>query len=115
VHQHEVGADIERISERDPAFVAAFSTPAERQMLESYAPVERQQWISRLWCAKEVLGKMMGTGVKPGPLAFEAQALLPDGILSMLHRPSGTTATVHTISTLPFMIALGIASSTSSA
>jgi hypothetical protein len=42
-------------------------------------------------------------------MAFEAQALQPYGTLSMLHRPSGTAATVCTVSTLPFIIALGIA------
>lgn len=109
VHPEQAGIDIERISERDAGFVAAFTTPAERSLLESCPQADRQQWLTRLWCAKEVLGKLMGTGVRPGPMAFEAQALQPYGTLSMLHRPSGTAATVCTVSTLPFIIALGIA------
>jgi 4'-phosphopantetheinyl transferase EntD len=115
VHREAAGVDIERISERDAGFIAAFTTPAERSLLEDCPPAERQQWLTRLWCAKEVFGKLMGTGVRPGPAAFEAQTLQPGGTLGMLHRPSGTAAMVHTISTLPFMIALGIASSPSSA
>ncbi|NTU64773.1 MAG: 4'-phosphopantetheinyl transferase superfamily protein, partial [Chloroflexi bacterium] len=55
-----VGADIERV---------AF-TPHEQQLLSS---VDRSEWATRLWCAKEAAGKAVGCGLIGGPRELEIQ------------------------------------------
>lgn len=104
IAQHaSVGVDIERIASRDDAFVRAISSDAEHALLdnlshnEALTKEQRDAWITRLWCAKEALGKWLGTGVEGAPHHFEATALDAGGHLHMRHRVSGREAQVSTL------------------
>lgn len=103
--QAAAGIDIERIAEHDTAFLHTISTESERALLAPFSGAARQQWITRLWCAKEVLGKLMGIGINQTPHHFEAQALGADGRIPMLHHGSGRRAHVTTVHDGNFMIA----------
>jgi phosphopantetheinyl transferase len=98
-----VGVDIERVASRDEAFLRTISSDAERAMLEhishaeSLMQVRRDAWVTRLWCAKEALGKWLGTGVEGAPQHFEATALESGGQLHMRHRGSAREAQVSTV------------------
>jgi phosphopantetheine--protein transferase-like protein len=58
-----VGADIERV---------AF-TSHEQRLLDSIDQDERGEWATRLWCAKEAVGKAIGRGLINGPRELEIQ------------------------------------------
>jgi phosphopantetheinyl transferase len=62
-HSGRVGVDIERIVERDEAFLKAFASEREREFLHSFPPEPRSEWTTRLWCAKEAVGKLLGSGI----------------------------------------------------
>lgn len=103
-----VGIDIEQVVARDGAFLAAFSSAAERGLLAGCAPAEHDAWVTRLWCAKEALGKRMGSGVDSAPQDFEAQALNADGSLHLRHRPSGVQARIATLCDGDMMLAVDV-------
>lgn len=106
-HGSAVGIDIERIVPRDAAFQAGFSSAAERALLPG-GPTDES--ITRLWCAKEVLGKLMGTGVAQSPLHYAAmrrEAGSGDaGGLLMRHAGSGRVANVASLRDGDFIYAL---------
>lgn len=78
-----VGVDVEVIHEHEPGFVDAFTTAAERELLASMAeegdPERVAEWVTRMWCAKEAVGKLLGTGVDDAPKRFEVIAANVDG------------------------------------
>jgi len=82
-----VGVDIERIAARDPSFLEAISTKAERGLLTDQhgggASDGADEWTTRLWCAKEAAGKLLGTGVDGAPRRFEAVAVGMDGVIQI--------------------------------
>ena len=67
-----VGVDAEIIGrvQRPESLVAAF-TPAERTWLEQGTALVRDEAVLRLWCAKEAAAKLLGTGLRGAPEAFE--------------------------------------------
>ncbi|WP_322042158.1 polyketide synthase dehydratase domain-containing protein [Paraburkholderia sp. J67] len=103
VQRAPVGVDIERIESRDEPFLRAIAGDAERALLDdlvrtdALTPAQRDAWVTRLWCAKEALGKWLGTGVEGAPHQFEATALESGGHLHMRHRGSGREAQVSTL------------------
>jgi phosphopantetheinyl transferase len=99
------GIDIERVVERDAAFTASFTSVQERRLLARWTGNERDDWTTRLWCAKEALGKRLGSGVAGAPQQFEAQALASDGTLRLRHHPSGNEADIVTVRDGDFVIA----------
>lgn len=82
-----VGVDIERIAARDPGFLDTIGTVAERALLTDRIgggdSDGADEWITRLWCAKEAAGKLLGTGVDGGPRRFEAVAVGMDGVIQI--------------------------------
>jgi len=86
-----VGVDLEPI-ERDPReFEALAFTSGERQMLADLGEPDRRLWSLRLWCAKESVGKAMGTGLRDGPHSIEASAIdRPAGAVVVSARNGGT-------------------------
>ena len=54
----EIGADIERIGEKDPALVTHCFDEEERQSIQT------QKDFFSAWCQKEALGKLRGFGIK---------------------------------------------------
>ena len=108
-HGDPVGIDIEPIVERNTDFLNAISSESERALLEVFSGIGLQEGVTRLWCAKEALGKLMGTGVDEAPQRFEAQGLSADGSFQMRHRSSGRQALVTSMRDGDVMIAFGIA------
>jgi phosphopantetheinyl transferase len=104
-HGEAVGVDIERIAARDAGFVQAFTTAHERSMIENFPEVERHLWTTRLWCAKEAAGKLLGTGVDGAPQAFEALQVESDGQIQIRHQGSAGSIRVKTVEDLGFIIA----------
>ena len=100
-----VGVDIERIAPRDVGFVQAFTTAKERDMIDAFPAAERDQWITRLWSAKEAVAKLLGRGFDGAPQSFEAVKIESDGRLQVWHRASRRSFCVQTIQDLGFIIA----------
>jgi phosphopantetheinyl transferase len=101
-----VGIDIEIITDRDEHFLETFATSQERERLaDFFGNEDRNAWITRLWCAKEATGKMIGTGVEPSPQQFEATDVNGNGAISILHHPTGSIVSVKTIQESNFIIA----------
>jgi len=111
--RHAVGIDIEAIAERDPTFLDAISSQAERALLAPLFQNARAEWIARLWCAKEVLGKLMGTGINQAPSNFEACAIdIGSGCLQMRHRCHDVRVQVMTVRDADFVLAFSLADRT---
>jgi 4'-phosphopantetheinyl transferase EntD len=89
-HHSAVGIDIERIVEHDAAFLSSIAAPAEAALLEGVPADEHAAWVTRLWCAKEALGKALGTGVRDSPRHYAAHALGENGSLEMRHAGRAT-------------------------
>jgi phosphopantetheine--protein transferase-like protein len=105
-HHERVGIDIEKIAQRQPEFLNAFTTQQERVMLGGVSPLERDAFITSLWCAKEAVGKCMGTGVHRAPQVFEAVDMHGDGKVTIKQRDSSQTYLVNTVRNQDFIIAI---------
>jgi phosphopantetheinyl transferase (holo-ACP synthase) len=108
-HERAVGVDIERIAQRDRHFLDAISTERERALLDDLVanepPNSMPEWITRLWCAKEAAGKLLGTGVDGAPQRFEATAIGADGILWILPRGGDNPVRAQTLRNGDFILA----------
>jgi phosphopantetheinyl transferase len=67
-----VGIDVETIEARSDSFLALAFSAEELALLPGHA---REEWIARAWAAKEVVGKVAGTGLKGNPRAFRLEAI----------------------------------------
>jgi phosphopantetheinyl transferase len=67
-----VGIDVETIEARSDSFLALAFSPGELELLPGHA---REEWIARAWAAKEVVGKVAGTGLMGNPRAFRLEAI----------------------------------------
>jgi acyl transferase domain-containing protein/phosphopantetheinyl transferase len=61
-----VGIDLERLTARPGGFAQAVLTDRERPLLAGLAEDVTEEWQLRCWCAKEAVGKAVGTGLVPG-------------------------------------------------
>lgn len=104
-HGEASGVDIERIAARDASFVQTFTTAPERDMIENFPEADRHTWTTRLWCAKEAAGKLLGRGVDGAPQAFEAIDLESSGLVEIRHRPGARLIHVKTVEDFGFIIA----------
>ncbi len=75
---HDVGIDLERVEPRTETFTTIAFTQAE---LELGSGRDRDEWMTRLWAAKEAVGKARGTGVTD-PKRLEAR-MTSDGRLAI--------------------------------
>ncbi|MGJ0509383.1 MAG: polyketide synthase dehydratase domain-containing protein [Methylocystis sp.] len=85
-HRAPVGVDLEHIIPRDAAFREAAFTPAECALLEQItqgSAAALEEWMTRLWCAKEATRKLLGGKLDGGPRKFVAVALFPDGTVKV--------------------------------
>jgi len=75
-----IGADVERISGRDDAFLLDFFTEAERSELASVAETDRPMLATAIWSAREAYYKAAGTGLplRQGTLEVQPQTLPTD-------------------------------------
>jgi phosphopantetheinyl transferase len=104
-HGQATGVDIERIAPRDANFVQTFTTAPERYMTVDFPEAERHAWSTRLWCAKEAAGKLLGKGVDGAPQAFEAVKVESGGEIHIRHQASASSIRVKTVEDLGFIIA----------
>jgi acyl transferase domain-containing protein/phosphopantetheinyl transferase len=78
-----VGVDVEKIETRSASFEEISFTPEELALVDADA---RDEWITRLWSAKEAAAKARGTGLVGNPRRFvirdrSGERLLVDDIL----------------------------------
>ena len=92
--------DIEPIRPRQPSFLETIATDAERRLLNANGSGWTDpggEWVTRLWCAKEAVGKLLGIGMNGSPRAYELRAVDPDGMMQVAHRESGRVSAVRTL------------------
>ena len=111
-----LGVDIEQMDRtkldvQDVAFDAR-----ERALLASLNAEDEKEWLLRLWCAKEAVGKALGHGLKGGPGAFIATRLdlktgvarieVPAKLVSHLPGGASATLTARTMRDGPLVVAV---------
>ncbi|MGD1057047.1 MAG: beta-ketoacyl synthase N-terminal-like domain-containing protein [Solirubrobacteraceae bacterium] len=70
-----VGIDIERLQSRAQGFAQAAFTGAEQELLKGFSASTTEEWLLRIWCAREAAGKALGIGLTGGPAAPRVSAL----------------------------------------
>ena len=65
------GVDVEPVAPRGDGFAGIAFAPAEQALVP--AGGEREEWLTRLWCAKEAAGKARGTGLGGSPRALTVE------------------------------------------
>lgn len=78
VGEGPVGVDIESIAPRSDEFVDLAFTAAEQRLLPS---IDRDEWIARLWTAKESAAKAAGTGFLGNPKNFSVRDISGQRVL----------------------------------
>ena len=68
-----VGIDVEAVKERDAGTEEVALTAAERALLDRAPAGDRAALFTRLWTAKEAVGKALGTGLGGRPRDFEVR------------------------------------------
>jgi len=61
---HTIGADVERIEPRAPAFVEDFFTDRENELVHAASPADRDLLITLIWSAKESVLKVLRQGLR---------------------------------------------------
>jgi acyl transferase domain-containing protein/phosphopantetheinyl transferase (holo-ACP synthase) len=61
-----IGIDIEHLATRPPGFAEAALREDERRLIEGVPADLADEWLLRCWCAKEAVGKALGSGMAPG-------------------------------------------------
>jgi len=72
-----LGIDVERVRPRDEAFQDVAFGSRELDLLDPQDGLQREEAITRFWCAKEAVVKGLGGGVPAGPLAVGVGAWYP--------------------------------------
>jgi len=102
----EVGIDLEPIDRDTVSILHDFATPDEIDLIASAAEQQPHgAWATRLWCAKEAVGKVMGTGLQGRPKDFVAVDLSLDGNMLIDHQPSGRRYVVRSVQIDQFIAA----------
>jgi phosphopantetheinyl transferase (holo-ACP synthase) len=92
-----LGIDIERLVPRAQGFAEVALTEAERRLLAPLPADRTEEWLLRIWCAREAAGKALGTGLtgddgvpRASALDLGSETLLVDGagrrLLAWTHR-----------------------------
>jgi phosphopantetheinyl transferase len=81
-HGADAGVDVERIEPRSDRFAAIAFSREELAILADRG--DHDEWVTRLWCAKEAAGKARGTGLGGSPRTLsvtevEGERILVDG------------------------------------
>ena len=105
VHSDAIGIDIEQIANRDETFLKTIASQGEIKLLGDFLSSEPGTWVTRLWCAKEASGKLIGIGFEGSPQRFEAIDINVSGIITVFHHDSGRSVLVHTKQEGDFIIA----------
>jgi phosphopantetheinyl transferase len=72
------GIDVERVEPRTEAFAALSFSAEELSLLPG---VDRDEWLTRFWCAKEAVGKARGTGLAGSPRTLRIMSLEGERLL----------------------------------
>lgn len=93
-----VGIDVEPESRDVLSIVDQFLGPGEQERLAPLADgMPDEAWPLRFWCAKEAVGKMLGTGLEGRPKQFEVVDVAPTGAVVIRHRETGRVFEVQTL------------------
>jgi phosphopantetheinyl transferase len=72
------GIDVEKIEPRSDAFAALALDPQELALLPSE---QRDEWLTRFWCAKEAAGKALGVGLSGNPKSLQISRVQGDRLM----------------------------------
>jgi malonyl CoA-acyl carrier protein transacylase/phosphopantetheinyl transferase len=79
-----VGADVEQIGRITAEVERLVLSAGERELLAAMDEETRAEWATRLWCAKEAVGKALGRGVFAGSAELQVSGLdIPTGRVSV--------------------------------
>ena len=85
------GIDVEEVVPRAESTVDAALGAGEQALFAGLAG-DPERWFARFWTAKEAVAKLLGTGLRGEPRAFEVVAAGPDALTV---RAAGTDHAVH--------------------
>ena len=73
-----IGIDLETITERDAGFEGLAFSEQERGMIGQLNDgADRNEWLTRAWCAKEAAGKAAGNGLRLNPKRLVLRSIDP--------------------------------------
>ncbi len=73
-----IGIDIEQVRQRKPGFNRIVFDVEEQSILDSLDESIKEEWQTRLWCAKEAVAKALGRGLIEGPQSLSVRELDSD-------------------------------------
>lgn len=76
-----LGIDVERLGRGHEGLAEGAFTEAERAFLDGMSGDAREEWLVRMFCAKEAVGKAIGRGMEGGPRSL---------VIHDLNREDGT-------------------------
>jgi acyl transferase domain-containing protein/phosphopantetheinyl transferase len=92
-----VGVDIALVSPAALEVWEQFTTATEAELFADRLQTEPdEEWATRLWCAKEAVGKALGTGLAGRPRDFQATDFDANGRIQICHLPTGELFSVST-------------------
>ena len=113
-----VGIDIEQIRQRKPGFDRIAFVPEEQELLHLLDESSHQEWVTRLWCAKEAVSKALGQGLIEGPQSLAVQKLdsqtgvvevaLRGKLAEMFPEFANTRITAYTVRDSDYIVATSI-------
>jgi acyl transferase domain-containing protein/phosphopantetheinyl transferase/acyl carrier protein len=84
-----IGIDLETVQSREAGFDSLAFDEEERRLLGGFNG-DRDEWITRAWCAKEAAGKASGAGLADGPKAMAVRRIEACGQMLVTRGPSVT-------------------------
>lgn len=109
-----VGVDVEAINTRYIGFYESITTHCERELFSDFvekSSSDRDEWLTRLWCAKEAASKSLGLGLTKSPLSWEMRGLNAGGEVDIYSADHDSMIQVHTSKVNNFIIAIAITGS----
>jgi phosphopantetheine--protein transferase-like protein len=70
-----VGIDMEQVGQNHEGLERVTLSPKERTLLRAVPIPKREEWLLRLWCAKEAVAKALGRGMTGNPLNLIVQKI----------------------------------------
>jgi phosphopantetheine--protein transferase-like protein len=88
-----LGIDIEPVGRMTKGAAALSFSEQERQLLDAFERAPQEDWLLRLWCAKEACAKATGRGLAAGLHSFRVTGISPaDGSVAVRYSPSNATS-----------------------